>query len=218
MCTVWRGCSNIAMSADVRVSFADRSRPWRLALAVMGGVWAAVILPLPASAEGDWSWLWITDIYEYPVYRAAREWASDPYIVFGALSAISFLMIGLALFPDLNRAGLGGRIMAWTTLAGAPMVVLSYLTAPATSPLHFLWGDDLFVLLAIGLSGMVAAWTAGRIWKAWVRVLLGATLAVLTLGVLAFGYWPHGSLIFLAVEAAAIIAAAPRDSTPRAHA
>ena len=37
------------------------------------------------------------------------------------------------------------------------------------------------------------------------------TLVVLALGTLVFGYWPHGSLVLLAVEAIVIIAAAPRD-------
>jgi len=204
------GCSNLGMAEAGAATFADRSRAWRVALAAVGGVWAAVTLPFPASAWGDWSWLWIDDVYDYPVYAQAAAAVGDPYVVFGALAGVSFLLIGLALLPDLDRAGWGGRALAWLVIAGGPVTVVSYLNAPEGAPLHAVWGSEGLLLLAVGLAGPVAAVTAKRPWRPWVRVLLAATLVVVILGVLAFGYWPHGCLVLLAAEAAAVILAAPR--------
>lgn len=197
------------MSANPRVSFTDRSRLWRAFLAALGGVWAALILPLVATAFGATQWVWI---FDNPVYVGARQWAGNPYVVFGVLGSLSFLTIGIALLPDLQRAGWGGRVMAWLIIAGAPITAISYLNASERAPLHFVWGGEFFVLVAIGLSGGAAAATAGRRWPAGVRILLGMTLVILAVGTLALGYWPHGSLVFLAVEAIVIIATAPRDA------
>ena len=33
-------------------------------------------------------WVWV---FDYPIYVAARQWASNPYEVFGALAAFTFL-------------------------------------------------------------------------------------------------------------------------------
>ncbi|MER7796672.1 hypothetical protein [Microbacterium sp. NPDC096154] len=200
------------MAEAGRASLADRSRAWRVALAAVGGVWAAIILPFPASDWGDWSWLWIEDIYDYPLYARIATAVGDPYIVFGALAGLSFLLIGVALLPDLSGAGWGGRLLAWLVIAGAPITALSYVGAPEQSPLHFMWGWEGLLLLAIGLAGPVAAITARSRWPRWVRVLLGLTLLVVVVGVLTFGYWPHGSLVLLAAEAVAVILGAPRGA------
>jgi hypothetical protein len=189
-----------------RLSFLDRSRPWRAALAGAGGLWALAILPLPATEFGVPLWTWV---FRYRVYFWAREAVHDPYIVFGALAALSFLAIGLALLPDLRRAGWGGALMAWLVIAGAPVTALSYLNTPTEAPLHFLWGAEAFVLIAVGLAGILAAVTAGWRWPLWVRIVLGLTLPLLVGGTLATGYWPHGSLAVLGTEAIAIILAAP---------
>jgi hypothetical protein len=195
------------MHAD-RSGFADSSRPWRMLLAGFGGLWAGLTLPLTATAFGSSQWVWV---FDHPAYVAARQWARNPYEVFGALAAFAFVAIGIALFPDLRRAGWAGVVMVWLIIVGAPITALSYMNASARAPLHFIWGGEFFVLVAIGLSGIAAALTAGRRWRIGVRILIGGTLVVLALGALVFGYWPHGSLVFLAVEAIEIIAAAPRD-------
>jgi hypothetical protein len=100
--------------------------------------------------------------------------------------------------------------MAWLILAGAPITALSYLNTPKDAPLHFLWGAEGFVLIAVGLAGIVAAVTAGSRWRLWLRVVLGLTLPLLVAGTLATGYWPHGPLVVLGVEAIFVILAAPR--------
>ena len=151
-----------------------------------------------------WNW-----VFHYRAYFWAREAVHDPYIVFGALAALSFLAIGLALLPDLRRAGWGGAVMAWLVLVGAPVTALSYLNTPKEAPLHFLWGVEALVLIAVGLAGILAAVTAGSRWRLWVRIVLGLTLPLLDAGTLATGYWPHGPLVVLGVEAIAIILAAP---------
>ncbi|MFE5408254.1 hypothetical protein [Microbacterium sp. NPDC056569] len=171
------------------------------------------ILPFPATEFGVSLWRWV---FHHRAYFWAREAVHDPYIVFGALAGLSFLAIGLALLPDLRRAGWGGTVMAWLVIAGAPITALSYLNTPQEAPLHFLWGAEAFVLVAVGLAGILAAVTAGSRWRLWVRIVLGLTLPVLVVGTLATGYWPHGPLVLLGVEAIAVILAAP-DGMPRAH-
>ncbi|WP_194397166.1 hypothetical protein [Microbacterium atlanticum] len=193
------------MEAD-REPLVDRSRVWRAVLAGAGGLWALLILPFPATEFGVTLWSWV---FRYRAYFWAREGVHDPYIVFGALAAVSFLAIGLALLPDLRRAGWGGAVMAWLVILGAPVTALSYLNTPQEAPLHALWGAEAFVLIAVGLAGILAAVTAGPGWPLWVRMMLGLTLPVLVVGTLATGYWPHGPLVLLAVEAIAIILAAP---------
>lgn len=197
------------MSENPRPSVTDRSRPWRAGLAGLGGLWAALILPLTATAFGSAQWTWV---FDYPVYVDARQWAGNPYAVFGALSALSFLTIGIALFPDLRRARWGGHATAWLIILGAPVTALSYLNASEGAPMHFVWGWEFFVLIAVGAGGIAAAATAGRRWQISVRIVLAMTLVILVAGTLAFGYWPHGSLVSLALEAVAIIVSAPRDA------
>ena len=192
---------------ESRLPFADRSRPWRAVLAGVGGLWALLILPFPATEFGVPLWSWV---FRFRPYFWAREAVHDPYIVFGALAAVSFLLIGLALLPDLRRAGWGGAVMGWLILAGAPVTALSYLNTPGEAPLHFLWGAEAFVLVAVGLAGILAAVTAGPRWRGWVRLLLGLTLPLLVVATLAAGYWPHGPLVALGIESVAIILAAPR--------
>lgn len=189
-----------------RATFIDRSRPWRAVLACLGGLWALAILPFPATEFGLASWSWV---FHYRAYFRVREMVHDPYIVFGALAALSFLAIGLALLPDLRRAGWGGTVMAWLVIAGAPVTALSYLNTPKDAPLHFLWGAEAFVLIAVGMAGIAAAATAGSRWRRWVRIMLAVTLPLLVAGTLATGYWPHGPLVVLGVEAITLVLAAP---------
>lgn len=197
------------MSAGPRDSRTDRSRPWRIVLAALGGLWAALLLPLPATVWGVTQWAWL---FDQPMYVWARQWAADPYITFGALSSLSFLAVGAALFPDLRRARWGGIVMAWLIILGAPLTALSYLNTAVAAPLHFLWGWEAYALLGVGVSGIAAAATAGPRWGIGVRTVLGMTFLILVVGTIALGYWPHGSLVVLALEAIGVIAAAPRGA------
>ena len=189
-------------------SLADKSRSWRVVLAAAGAVWAALTLPLPATVWGVRSYEWVFDL---DVYVWARGWVGHPYIVFGALASVSFLAIGLALLPDLRRAGWGGSLMAWLTICGAPVTVVSYTNTSSNAPLHFMWGWSFYVLVAVGIAGIIAAITAGSRWGFGARTLLGMTLVFLVVGTLTLVYYPHGSLVILGLEAVAVILSAPRD-------
>lgn len=196
-----------AASAGVRSSVAlDGERAARAWLAGAGGAWALLSAPIVVAAWGGP----LASIGRLEPWRSAGAAVDDPYVVFGALSGASFLAIGLALLPDLRRAGWGGALLAWSIVLGAPITAISYLSTPVDAPLHALWGAEGPWLVGIGLLGVAAAVTAGRSWPRWTRALLGLTLPVLVLGLLALGYYPHGCLVTLAIEAVALILAAPR--------
>ncbi|MGM1029665.1 MAG: hypothetical protein ACQEWM_07290 [Actinomycetota bacterium] len=195
-----------ASSAPERASDPDRSRRARLWLALAGGAWALLSLPLVAA---EWSWPWIAQLSRLEPWSGLRAAVAEPYIVFGALAGVSFLVIGLALLPELRRAGWGGVVLLAAVLAGAVVSPLSYLGTPSTSPLHGLWGAEGPLLVGVGLAGLLAAVTARR-WPRRLRVLLGATLPILVAGTLALGYYPHGPLVALSLEAAAVILGARR--------
>lgn len=190
-------------------SRATRRRARRAGLALAGGAWALLTLPLVAIG---WSWPWVDAVGRAEPYRSIRDaLPGDAYAVGGSLAAIAFLAIGLALLPDLRRAGWGGRALAWLIIAGAAVSPLSYLGSPEESPLHALWGSEAYLLLAIGAAGVAAACTAGRSWPRWSRLLLAATPLVLVAGAAALGYYPHGCLAALAIEAAVLVLRAPAD-------
>jgi hypothetical protein len=201
-----------ASSAPERAPRPDRSRRSRAALALLGGAWALLSLPLVAA---NWSWPWVATLSRMEPWSSLRAAVDDPYVVFGALAGASFLAIGLALLPDLRRAGWGGIVMLVAVLAGSVVSPLSYLGTPESSPLHWLWGSEGPLLVAIGVAGVLAAITA-RGWPLPLRLLLGATLLVLVAGTLALGYYPHGPLVALAIEAAVLILGAGRTAlTPQ---
>ncbi|MCR8670959.1 hypothetical protein [Agrococcus sp. HG114] len=199
-------------SARTRARPAGRTtRAGRLWLAGIGGAWALFSTPLVA---GDWGAKWIEALSLAEPWRSLRDVVDEPYIVHGALGGLSFLAIGLALLPDLRRAGWGGTALAWLVLAGALVTPVSYLSTPVDAPTHALWGSEGPLLIVIGIVGVLAAITAGPRWPLWARILLGCTLPVLIAGLLATGYYPHGPLATLALEAVALIAAAPRATAP----
>jgi hypothetical protein len=193
------------LAAAPKAMRSDRSRRARALLAVAGGAWALFTLPLTAA---EWSWPWVATVSRLEPWRSLIGAVVEPYILYGALTGLSFLAIGLALLPDLRRAGWGGAVLVWAILAGTVVSPVSYLSTPAESPLHALWGSEGPLLVVIGLLGVLAAVTAQG-WPRGARILLGLTLIALVAGTLAFGYYPHGPLIALAIEAAALIVLAP---------
>ncbi|WP_182906111.1 hypothetical protein [Microbispora sp. H13382] len=204
------------VAADPPCSFADRSRRWRLGLVALGGLWE--LLTLPLVAWDGWSWEWVAHVYRSAPYQAVSEAiGADPYVVFGALGGLSFLAVGVALLPDMRRAGIGGRLFAWLIIATGVVSALSYLGTPVDSPLHPLWGAEIFALILVGIAGPFAAATAGTCWKRWTRILMAATILVLAAGLASLGYYPHGPLVSLAAGTALLIAHAPRDAALRSE-
>ena len=181
-----------------------------MGLAIAGSLWALLTLPLVAFG---WSWPAVDVVARAAPYVVLRDLVgADAYIVYGALGALSFLAIGLALLPDLRRAGWGGTVFAWLIIAGAVVTTLSYLGTPEDSPLHPLWGSEGILLVLVGVGGVLAAITAGRRWALWTRILMGVTIVVLAAGVTALGYFPHGCLVTLGIEAVFLILWAPRGT------
>ncbi|HET6673502.1 MAG TPA: hypothetical protein VFG92_09015 [Agromyces sp.] len=199
------------------------SRPLAVAAAVLAALWAFVLLP-PQHAvwSGADSPPWIAAIDALPIYRELRQWLSsigldDFYLTFGAAASVSFILIWYATGPTFAVLGWSGRVLGWLVLLSAPITFLSYLNHPTDAPLHWLWGAEAFALLLIGLWAVVAA-VAPRTSAipVWETALLAATLPIVFMATIAFGYWPHGSLIGLGVEASVLAAWAPRPS-PSIH-
>lgn len=202
----------------VRYGAGMRSHPGRAAaviLALVAAVWAFVLLPPQQHA---WSGAyamprWLFVLNELPPYDAVRRWLvavgqPDFYLAFGAAASVSFALIWLATGPAFAALGWSGRVLGWLMLAGAPVTLLSYLNNPDAGPLRWLWGAEAFVLLAIGGWAIVVAIIAprGAGIPVWERVLIGATLPVIVVSTLLLTYWPHGSLVGLGLEAAALAA------------
>ncbi|MCD2442297.1 hypothetical protein LQ757_08400 [Agromyces sp. SYSU K20354] len=102
-------------------------------------------------------------------------------------------------------------MLGWLLLVAAPLTLLSYLNHRTDAPLHILWGAEGVALLAICLWAMIVALAAPRdVARVWERLLLAATLPIVVGATVLFTYWPHGSLIGLGLEAAALAAWAPR--------
>jgi len=201
------------------------SRGWSVVLALVAAAWAFFLLP-PQQAEwsGADSPAWLRALDALPVYDGLRKalpatGSSDAYLVFGAAASVSFALIWFATGPVLAALGWSGRVLGALILAGAPVTLLSYLNHPADAPLHVFWGAEAFVLLAIGVWGIVVAFAAprGRGIPIWERIVIGGTLAVVVGATVAFTYWPHGSLIGLGLEAAALARFAPRWGAPDAR-
>ncbi|GGI47139.1 hypothetical protein BCL57_001839 [Agromyces flavus] len=203
-----------------------RTRPSRTVgavLALIAAAWAFVLLP-PQQAVWSGAYAmprWLFELNRLSPYDAVRDWLvangqPDFYLVFGAAASASFLLIWLATGPAFAALGWSGRALGWLVLLGAAITLLSYLNHPDDAPLHALWGAEAFVLIAIGLWAVVVAIAAPRRAgiPAWERVVLGCTLPILVLATLGLSYYPHGTLVGLGLEAAALAAWGARP--PRA--
>lgn len=200
----------------VRYGSGMRSHPNRavaVVLALVAAAWAFVLLPPQQLA---WSGAyamprWLFDLDRLPVYAAVRAWlaslgATDFYLVFGAAASVSFALVWFATGPASAALGWSGRVLGGLVLAGAVVTLLSYLNHAEGAPVHWLWGVEALVLVAIGLWAVVVAIAAPRRVgiPLWERILLAATLPVLVGATALLSYYPHGSLVGLGLEAAAL--------------
>ncbi|MGW9166430.1 hypothetical protein [Agromyces sp. NPDC055658] len=188
------------------------SRPWCVVAALAAAAWAFFLLP-PQQAvwSGADSPDWLAALDDSAVYDALRSalasmgWG-DFYLVFGAASALSFVLVWLATGPTFAALGWTGRVLGWLVLATAPITALSYANHPLDAPWHAIWGAELFALLAIGVWAIVVALANGRGAPLWERLLLAATLPIIVGSTVLLTYWPHGSLVGLGLVAAALAA------------
>lgn len=210
--------------ADMR-SFPGR--PVGVIAALAAALWSFVLLPPQQHAfSGAYAMpKWLFDLDRLPVYDAARDWLvsvglPDFYIAFGAAASVSFILVWFAAGPPLAGLGWSGRVLSWLILAGAPITVLSYLSTPTTAPTHWLWGAEGPLLVLIGLWAIVVAFAAPRRSgvRVWERLLVGFTLPILAGATLLLSYWPHGTLVGLGLEAAALAAWGARPATAGAEA
>lgn len=154
---------------------------------------------------------WLRAINELPVYDGLRAAAAavgwtDLYVVFGAPSALSFLLLALALRPVTRTLGLVGALLFWLLLLGAPITFISYVSHDWPEPWDALWGAEAFVLALAGLLALAGAIVAlvRRVRPWWAVVLLGLMLVFEVAGTLLLGYWPHGTLVPMGVVAAVL--------------
>ena len=194
-------------------------------LALIAAAWAFVLLPPQQHAfSGAYAMPgWLFALNRLSPYDSVREWLvangqSDFYLVFGAAASASFLLIWIATGPVFAALGWSGRVLGGLVLVGAPVTLLSYLNHPSDAPLRVLWGAEAFVLIAIGLWAAVVAFAAprGAGVPTWERVVLAATLPILVLATLPSGYYPHGTLVGLGLEAAVLAAWGVRADAPAA--
>lgn len=193
------------------------SRPWAAASALVAAAWAFFLLP---PQQAIWSGAampaWLAVLDDQPVYGGIRLWLRsmelhDHYLVFGAAASVSFVLIWFATGPTFIALGWSGRVLGGLILAGAPITLLSYLNHTTDAPWHMLWGTEAVILLAICLWAMLVAIVAPReVTPTWERLVLAATLPVVVGATILLTYWPHGSLVGLGLEAAALAVWAPR--------
>ncbi len=179
--------------------------------ALLGAIWALFLLP-PQLVEWDglaapasvWS-LHESGLYDWWRYLDGAG-GLDAYAWSGVLLVPAWLLIGLPLVRYRHRAGRAVALVGGVTVLGAPVCTVSYLAAETSGWWRVLWGVEAPLLLLLALTALVAAPLALRRHRVppWWAALLGATVLVLVASTLLLGYYPHGSLVGLGLEVAAL--------------
>jgi hypothetical protein len=185
--------------------------------ALLGAAWAGFLLP-PQLVE--WSGLAAPDWIWRLEGTAAYDWwrvldglgGLDAYAWSGVVLAPAWLLMGVPLLRLGSRAGRPAGLVGVVTLLGTVVCAASYLAAEATGPVRLLWGAEAPWLLLLGLTALVAGpvAVARHGMPRWWGGLLAATLLVLAAGTLALTYYPHGALVALGLEVAALVATGGR--------
>jgi hypothetical protein len=188
-----------------------------VASALAGAAWAWLLLPPQLVLwDGPNAPSWARSVNSWPIYDLLGgldgAGGMDLYAWSGVLLVPAWILIGWPLLLYGRLPGVVGALF----LLGAPVSVASYLAETAASPWHYLWGAEIFVLLAIPIAAIPAAVSArARHFPTWWWLLMVCTFAV-TLGSTAvFGYFPHGTLVGLGVEVA-FLTRLPVGGTSRA--
>lgn len=190
----------------------------RVTAGILSIVWAAAILPpqvLDWAGRGGSVW-WAVAMYDGLGYRSlVRGLASvglgDTYLVFGVAIVPTMLLVWWATRPALLALGWSGAVLSWGWFGLAPVTAISYLNHADDAPLRAIWGAEGFWLMALFLWGIVVAIVAPRRRgiPVWVRIVVGATVLFGIGGTLLGGYYPHGTMIGIGVQAVILALWAP---------
>jgi len=174
---------------------------------VLAIVWTLALLP-PQLLEwsgraGAPAWaLWMFDHLGYASLMRMLE-GLDTYVLFGAPVAVSVLLVWWSLRPALSALGWSGRALAWGWFGLAPVTVTSYLVGDGEGPLRFLWGAEAPWCLLLFVWAVVVALVAPRdrgVPRS-VRLLVGLTAVFGAAGTILATYYPHGTVVGIAVQA-----------------
>ena len=200
---------------------AHPNRGWSIVFAGLAGAWALFLLPPQLLAWYDAPG-WAVALDRSPLYRGVHQFVAgsglrDDYLVFGSAISVSMVLLWWSTGPVMAWLGWSGRVFNVILLLLAPLTFLSYLNHADSAPLRFLWGSEGLGLIVLGVAGILAAmFTRAPRVKAWQRVLLAATLPIEVGFTLLLGYWPHGTVVGLALQACVLAACAPRCETSTA--
>jgi len=194
---------------------AHPSRSWSIVFAGLAGVWALFLLPPQLLAWYD-APEWAIALDRSAFYRGLHQsldglGLEDDYLVFGSAISISFVLLWWSTGPVMARLGWTGRLFSAILLLLAPLTFFSYLNHADSAPLRFLWGSEALGLIVLGVAGILAAFARAPHVRVWQRLLLAATLPIEIVFTLLFTYWPHGTVVGLALQACVLAAFAPRD-------
>lgn len=194
---------------------AHPSRLWSIVFAGLAGVWALFLPPPQLLAWYD-APAWAIALDRSAFYRGVHHFVAglglyDDYLVFGSAISISMVLLWWSTGPVMAWLGWTGRLFSAILLLLAPLTFLSYLNHGDSSPLRFLWGSEGLCLIVLGVAGILAAVVSrAPLVRPWQRVLLAATIPIEVAFTMILGYWPHGTVVGLALQACVLAAFAPR--------
>ena len=200
---------------------AHPDRAWSIVFAGLAGAWALFLLPPQLLAWYDPP-EWAIALDHSAFYRGVHEFVAglglrDDYLVFGSAISVSMVLLWWSTGPVLRWLGWSGHLFSAILLLLAPLAFLSYLNHAGSAPLRPLWGSEGLALMVLGVAGIVTAvFTRAPRVRTWQRVLLAATLPIEIAFTLLLAYWPHGTVVGLALQACVLAAFAPRHETSTA--
>jgi hypothetical protein len=200
---------------------AHPGRAWSIVFAGLAGAWALFLLPPQLLAWYD-APEWAIALDRSAFYRGVHQFVAglglrDDYLVFGSAISVSMVLLWWSTGPVMAWLGWSGRLFSAILLLLAPLAFLSYLNHADSAPLRPLWGSEGIALMVLGVDGIVAAvFTRAPRVRTWQRVLLAATLPIEVAFTLLLAYWPHGTVVGLALQACVLAAFAPRDESSTA--
>jgi len=193
----------------------------RLLAPIFAIVWILAILPPQLL---DWSGRsgtpsWVLFLYDKLGYAGLLERLEgvDTYVLFGAGVIPAALLVWWSLHPALREFGWSGKALSWGWFALAPVILVSYLATPEDSPIHVLWGAEAPWFLLLFAWAILAASIAPRGIgiPSWVRISVGLTLVFGAVGTILATYYPHGTIMGIAVQAILLARWQPSASSPQ---